>query len=294
MAKKVRGSIQKWSEKIDWKRRVQAVCKPCWELRYCPYGPLVEDFPLPEVDTHRSSRIFGHECPVFFTAEPFTETKELRNISRHIPRPIQFRVLKRENQVCRSCGMPVADNDIHFDHIIPWSKGGPTEESNIQLLCGACNRKKSDKFEEEFLIAQLRDHLAEPVDCKTILEFLLFIAGFRHFFFEQNNRLPNADDIAAEFNSGRRGDFEKNAGQVTADLETIFNGKRPKDITKTAYEALMFRWGYVDLKVRKLKQASKETGVPIYDLLESEIELVEKLGWSVKDTLAERKKWIKS
>lgn len=23
-----------------------SVCKPCWELRYCPYGPLVEQFPL--------------------------------------------------------------------------------------------------------------------------------------------------------------------------------------------------------------------------------------------------------
>src|SRR5262245_55351663 len=22
------------------------VCKPCWELRYCPYGPLVEQSPL--------------------------------------------------------------------------------------------------------------------------------------------------------------------------------------------------------------------------------------------------------
>src|SRR5438876_1425979 len=22
-----------------------SVCKPCWELRYCPYGPLVELFP---------------------------------------------------------------------------------------------------------------------------------------------------------------------------------------------------------------------------------------------------------
>lgn len=21
-------------------------CKPCWELKYCPYGPLVEEFPL--------------------------------------------------------------------------------------------------------------------------------------------------------------------------------------------------------------------------------------------------------
>ncbi len=133
MTKGKKGPIQKWGEKINWDLRVKAVCKPCWELKYCPYGPLVEEFPVPEFTTHRSCRIFGHECPVFTVPEPLTETKELRNVSRHIPRPIQFRVLKRENQVCRSCGMPVADNDIHFDHVIPWSKGGPTEESNIQL-----------------------------------------------------------------------------------------------------------------------------------------------------------------
>jgi len=30
----------------DWKKRTFELCKPCWELRYCPYGPVVEDFPL--------------------------------------------------------------------------------------------------------------------------------------------------------------------------------------------------------------------------------------------------------
>lgn len=293
MKKKAKNPIQNWAEKIDWDRRIKAVCKPCWELKYCPYGPLVERFPAPEIDTHRSCRIFGHECPIFFVAEPLTETKELRNISRHIPRPIQFKVLKRENQVCRSCGMPVADNDIHFDHIIPWSKGGPTEENNIQLLCGTCNRKKSDKFEEEFLIGQLRDHLAEPVDT-SILEFLLCVAGFRHYFFQENKKLPTVDDIATEFNEGKKGDFEKHAEQVTIDLETILGGKKPKEIPKDIYEALRLRWGYKDKKIRKLRQAAKETGIPLDRLLESEIELVEKLGWSVKDTHSERKKWIKS
>jgi hypothetical protein len=293
MKKKSKDPIQNWAEKIDWDRRIKAVCKPCWELKYCPYGPLVEGFPAPETDTHRSCRIFGHECPIFFVAEPLTETKELRNISRHIPRPIQFKVLKRENQVCRSCGMPVADNDIHFDHIIPWSKGGPTEENNIQLLCGPCNRKKSDKFEEKFLIGQLRDHLADPVDT-SILEFLLCVTGFRHYFFQENKRLPTVDDISAEFNEGRKGDFEKNAEQVTIDLETILGGKKPKDIQRDIYEALRLRWGYKDKKIRKLRQAAKETGIPLDHLLESEIELVEKLGWSVKDTPSERKKWIKS
>lgn len=30
----------------DWKERTSRVCKPCWELKYCPYGPLVEELPL--------------------------------------------------------------------------------------------------------------------------------------------------------------------------------------------------------------------------------------------------------
>jgi hypothetical protein len=30
----------------DWKERTARVCKPCWELKYCPYGPLVEQLPL--------------------------------------------------------------------------------------------------------------------------------------------------------------------------------------------------------------------------------------------------------
>ena len=29
----------------DWKERTSRVCKPCWELKYCPYGPLVEQLP---------------------------------------------------------------------------------------------------------------------------------------------------------------------------------------------------------------------------------------------------------
>jgi hypothetical protein len=30
----------------DWQERKTRVCKPCWELKYCPYGPLVEQSPL--------------------------------------------------------------------------------------------------------------------------------------------------------------------------------------------------------------------------------------------------------
>ncbi|HAM81848.1 HNH endonuclease [Ornithinibacillus bavariensis] len=82
---------------------------------------MVEDFPIKEeADDHRC-RIFGHECPVFYVAEPL-EAKELRNVSRNISRPVQFRVMKRDNQICSVCGQAVKDEDIEFDHVIPFLK----------------------------------------------------------------------------------------------------------------------------------------------------------------------------
>jgi hypothetical protein len=39
-------NIIEWGRKINWDKRVKAICKPCWELKYCPYGPLVEESPI--------------------------------------------------------------------------------------------------------------------------------------------------------------------------------------------------------------------------------------------------------
>ena len=35
--------------------------------------------------------------------------------------------------------------EMEGDHIVPWSKGGKTEESNLQMLCRSCNNNKRDK-----------------------------------------------------------------------------------------------------------------------------------------------------
>jgi len=136
----------------EWNKRTRNVCKPCWELKYCPYGPLVEDFPLPsseqlsENDLEKRCSIFGHLCPVFFVNEPFTETKSLRRIGRYIPRHVMLKVVRRDNYRCQMCGKPLRDDEIEFDHIIPLSKGGSSEEHNIRVVCRECNRKKSNNF----------------------------------------------------------------------------------------------------------------------------------------------------
>lgn len=178
-------------------RLKHAVCKPCWELKYCPYGPLVEFFPLPGISLNQAKKsyrnwinavrsgslktereihsaiesilclsprqlawvskfrveelqcsIFGHVCPVFFTAESFTETKEDRRTTRNVPRDMMLKVLRRDGQVCRACHKNVPDDKIEFDHIIPHSRGGPTSAENIRILCRECNRKKKATLNE--------------------------------------------------------------------------------------------------------------------------------------------------
>ena len=45
--------------------------KPCLILRFCPYGKLVEEFPISK--DKKSCKIFEDDCPVFYHAEPFVE-----------------------------------------------------------------------------------------------------------------------------------------------------------------------------------------------------------------------------
>lgn len=58
---------------------------------------------------------------------------------------IRYRVLSRDNYTCQSCGKSSKETTLHVDHIIPISKGGKTEISNLQVLCSECNQGKSDK-----------------------------------------------------------------------------------------------------------------------------------------------------
>ncbi|CAB1057326.1 HNH endonuclease domain protein [Olavius sp. associated proteobacterium Delta 1] len=64
---------------------------------------------------------------------------------RIIPTWVKLEVWKRDGGKCIMCG---SDEDLHFDHIIPWSKGGSSSTpDNIQLLCGRHNLQKHDKIE---------------------------------------------------------------------------------------------------------------------------------------------------
>ena len=59
--------------------------------------------------------------------------------SRSIPQDVKIAVAVRDGGRCRQCG---SVQDLHYDHVIPWSKGGANTVNNIQLLCGPHNRAK--------------------------------------------------------------------------------------------------------------------------------------------------------
>ncbi len=65
--------------------------------------------------------------------------------TRMIPSPVKQAVWKRDSGKCRMCG---ATDNLHFDHIIPYSKGGSSlVAENIQLLCARHNLQKHDRIE---------------------------------------------------------------------------------------------------------------------------------------------------
>jgi len=60
-----------------------------------------------------------------------------------IPEDVRMHVWRRDGGKCVKCG---SNENLHFDHIIPFSKGGSSTERNLQLLCEKCNLAKSDKI----------------------------------------------------------------------------------------------------------------------------------------------------
>ena len=88
--------------------------------------------------------------PVGLENVPQQELEEFE-FSRRIPTEVKRIVWERDEGKCtykmpdgKICG---EQQNLHFDHIIPYSKGGSsTDPKNIQLLCGKHNLGKSDKI----------------------------------------------------------------------------------------------------------------------------------------------------
>lgn len=85
-----RNEIREVLEKAYWLNWDTIVAedteKPCYKLKWCPYGDLVEAFPLRRPAKKYSCDFFGHDCPAFYHREDVNEKQ------RHLSEPTHLMV----------------------------------------------------------------------------------------------------------------------------------------------------------------------------------------------------------
>jgi hypothetical protein len=71
---------------------------------------------------------------LLFSVSCFSQSRYISDTTKKI-------VFTRDGGACQCCG---GSQSLEYDHITPYSCGGTSVVSNIQLLCLKCNRSKSN------------------------------------------------------------------------------------------------------------------------------------------------------
>lgn len=105
---------------------------------------------------------------LYSQVEEFLYKRSNQKIQRSLMTPeLRQQILRRDNWTCQRCGNSIYKEPnllLEVDHIIPISKGGKTEPSNLQTLCWKCNRSKSDNIQMPF-VRNFREDKANQAVC---------------------------------------------------------------------------------------------------------------------------------
>ena len=61
-------------------------------------------------------------------------------------------IIKRDGSRCHLCGKRCRDEEIHLDHLVPVSLGGPHTPENLRVACARCNLSKHNRARDEQLL----------------------------------------------------------------------------------------------------------------------------------------------
>lgn len=59
-----------------------------------------------------------------------------------IPNSVRLAVIKRDGYVCQLCFDFVKQGDVHLDHVIAYSRGGPDTVANLRVTHSRCNMRR--------------------------------------------------------------------------------------------------------------------------------------------------------
>lgn len=62
-----------------------------------------------------------------------------------------LRCWARDGPGCFYCGEVLAAEEVHLDHFVPASRGGPDGITNRRAACWGCDRAKADSYPWEFM-----------------------------------------------------------------------------------------------------------------------------------------------
>jgi 5-methylcytosine-specific restriction endonuclease McrA len=123
-------SYQKIIE-IDWKHAVVLVMKG-------KVSPCTDDEFL---DIKTSSGIFRLPKHIILKKYVHIPYKELT--------PSRKNVFKRDLHTCQYCSVELNRDNATIDHVLPRSRGGKHEWTNLVACCLRCNRRKGDRTPNE-------------------------------------------------------------------------------------------------------------------------------------------------
>lgn len=139
---------------------------------------------------------------------------------------IRYEVLKRAKGLCALCGASITNTPIDVDHIIPRTKGGSNDISNLQALCDQCNRSKGNRDKTDFrtygtetsldscIFCNLRERVAEVYNTAQRVLDNYPVSAF-HTLLIPKRHVENAIELTSQEIS----DIFQLAKHVTADLE---------------------------------------------------------------------------
>ena len=146
-------AVQLWNyfrSVIDW---VQAIFpKTRKEMKGLPWGLFFNkhgqrtDLDPKELETEIQQLLGDEDVTKKSGIYEYLLTRDERKLSiRAFDRRDKLAAFEKQNHRCAICGEEFEFEEMHGDHIIPWSKGGHTTPDNCQMLCVECNLRKGNQ-----------------------------------------------------------------------------------------------------------------------------------------------------